>query len=572
MRNPTPQQIHGRRWATLGVLCLSLLVVVVDNSIVNVAVPSLVRQLHASTTALQWIVDAYTLATAGLLLTMGSLGDRIGRHRTLAAGLVVFGIGSALAAISESAAQLIACRVLMGIGAAAIMPATLSILTNVFTDASERAKAIAMWSAVAGLGVAIGPSLGGWLLEHFSWGSIFVVNLPIVAVALTAGRLVVPPSVNHHPSRPDPIGAALSIAGLLAVVYAIIEAPSNGWVSGTTVGIGTVGAMILAAWVVWELRSSHPMIDLHIFANARFSAASFAVTMIFLSLFGWLFLFTQQLQFVLGFNPLQAGVRALPFALTIGMVAQPAAKLSARIGTKVVVASGLALMGVGFGLVSTSSVHTHYPFLLAASVIVAAGMGLAMAPATDSIMGSLPPAQAGVGSAVNDTTRELGGALGVAVIGSVSATLFSSHLHRLLVHLPAPTAARAKVSVGAAVTFGQHMAGPVGRQLVDVARQSFITGADRAVLVAVIAALLGALAAALFLPARAEVGLSAPATTATAGLSAPATTATAATATHPRVLGGVASVAGPGPWNVTVGQVTSERRVVKVPTSARATP
>ncbi|HSS10546.1 MAG TPA: DHA2 family efflux MFS transporter permease subunit, partial [Acidimicrobiales bacterium] len=369
MRGPTPDQIQARRWVTLAVLCLSLLVVVVDNTIVNVALPTLVRQLHASTTALQWVVDAYTLAMAGLLLSLGSLGDRIGRHRTLAGGLLVFGLGSVLAAASGSASQLIACRVLMGIGAAAIMPATLSILTNVFTDAAERARAIALWSAVAGLGIAIGPTLGGWLLEHFSWGSIFLVNVPIVAIALIAGRLVVPPSANDHAAALDLPGALLSIAGLVAIVYAVIEAPSNGWLSATTVGIGALGATIIAAWVIWELRSTHPMVDLRIFRNARFSAASFAVTMIFLGLFGWLFLFTQQLQFVLGYNTLQAGVRALPFALTIGMVAPAAAQLAARIGTKVVVASGLAVMAGGFGLMSASTVHTRYPFLLVASVI-----------------------------------------------------------------------------------------------------------------------------------------------------------------------------------------------------------
>ncbi len=307
MSNPTPQQIHTRRWATLAVLCLSVLVVVVDGSIVNVALPTLVRHLHASTSSLQWVVDAYTLAMAGLLLTMGSLGDRIGRHRTLAGGLLVFGVGSALAAMSGSASQLIACRVLMGVGAAAILPATLSILSNVFVVPKERAKAIAMWSAVAGLGVVIGPSLGGFLLEHFSWGSIFMVNLPIVAVALIGGRLVVPPSADEHPRAIDPIGAVLSIGGIVALVYAIIEAPSNGWLSVTTVGTAAVGIAILVAWVFFELRSSHPMVDLRIFANARFSAASFAVTMIFLALFGWLFLFTQQMQFVLGYSAVAVG-------------------------------------------------------------------------------------------------------------------------------------------------------------------------------------------------------------------------------------------------------------------------
>lgn len=511
MKTPTPEQIHSRRWATLGVLCLSLLVVVVDGSIVNVALPTLVRNLHASTSALQWVVDAYTLAVAGLLLTLGSLGDRIGRHRTLAGGLVLFALGSALAALSTSPGELIACRVVMGIGAAAVMPATLSILTNVFTVPAERAKAIAMWSAVAGLGVVIGPTLGGWLLEHFAWGSIFMVNLPIVALALVGGRLVVPPSANPRPRALDPIGALLSMAGILAVVYAIIEAPSHGWVSPVTLGTAGVGIALLVSFGIFELRSTHPMVDLRIFTSARFSAASFAVTMIFLALFGWLFLFTQQLQFVLGYSALAAGVRCLPFALTMGVASALSAKVAARAGTKVVVTTGLAAMAVGFGVLSTASVHTGYPLLMVASMLVAAGMGLAMAPATESIMGSLPRTQAGVGSAVNDTTRFVGGALGVALTGSVAASVFASHLHPMLTHVPARYVAQATSSIGGAVSVGQHAPGSFGQTIVDIARQAFMAGSDRAMLVAVVAAVLGSLVAARFLPAQATAPLPEPA-------------------------------------------------------------
>jgi EmrB/QacA subfamily drug resistance transporter len=507
MRNATPDRIYARRWATLAVLCLSLLVVVVDNTVVNVALPTLVRHLHASTTSLQWVVDAYTLALAGLLLTLGSLGDRIGRHRLLAGGLVVFGVGSALAAVSGSADRLIFFRALMGVGAAAIMPATLSILTNVFTDPKERPRAIALWSAVSGLGVAIGPTLGGWLLEHFNWGSIFLINVPIVVVALVAGRFVIPPSADENPPAIDPVGALLSIAGLVSLVYAIIDAPNHGWLSARTDGLALAGLALTAGWVVWELRSSHPMVDLRIFRNARFSAASIAVTLIFFSLFGWLFLFTQQLQFVLGYNTLQAGVRALPFALMIGAVSPAAAQLALRLGTKLVVASGLLLMAAGFGMMATSTVHTGYNFLLVASLVIATGMGLAMSPATESIMGSLPAAQAGVGSAVNDTTRELGGALGVAIMGSIGSSIFVQRFHSVLVHVPAALAAPARSSVGAAVTLGQRTQATMGPALVHGARHAFMTGADYAVLVAAGAALLGAVVAIRFLPARvAEAG------------------------------------------------------------------
>jgi EmrB/QacA subfamily drug resistance transporter len=487
MSTPVPDQIHSRRYFTLAVLCLSLLVVVVDGSIVNVAIPTLVRSLHASTASIQWVTDAYTLAMAGLLLSLGSLGDRIGRHRTLAGGLVVFGVGSALAGLAGSAGALITCRVIMGIGAAAIMPATLSILTAVFTDAAERAKAIAVWSAVSGLGVAIGPTLGGWLLEHFSWGSIFLVNLPIVAVALAAGRLVVPASRNARRTGLDPAGAMLSAGGVTAVVYAIIAAPAHGWGSPATIGMAALGAVLLAGWVTVELRSTHPMIELRIFANARFSAASFAVTMIFFALFGWLFLFTQQMQFVLGYTALQAGVRSLPFAFTIGVLAQPAAKLAARVGTKLVVTAGLTVMAGGLGLMATATASSGYPFLLTASVIIAAGMGLAMAPATESIMGALPRSQAGAGSAVNDTTRNFGGALGVAILGSLASSGFAAQLRPVLAHIPALPASQALASVGAAVTAGQHTSGPVGHHLTEAARQAFVTGADHALIAAVAA-------------------------------------------------------------------------------------
>ena len=302
------------------------------------------------------------------------------------------------------------------------------------------------------------------------------------------------------------------MAGMLAVVYAIIEAPSHGWLSPVTLGTAAVGIALLVSFSFFELRSTHPMVDLRIFANARFSAASFGVTMIFLSLFGWLFLFTQQLQFVLGYSALEAGVRCLPFALTMGVASALSAKVAARIGTQVVVTAGLAVMAIGFGVLSTATVHTEYPLLMVASMMVAAGMGLAMAPATESIMGSLPRTQAGVGSAVNDTTRFVGGALGVALTGSVASSVFTIHLRPVLTHVPARYVAEAKSSIGGAVTVGQHAPGSFGQTVIHVARQAFMAGSDRAMLVAVVAAALGSLVAARFLPARATAAIPEPAT------------------------------------------------------------
>ncbi len=496
------ERYHARRWATLAVLCLSVLIVVVDNTIVNVALPTLVRDLHASTTSLQWVVDAYTLTLAGLLVTFGSLGDRFGRHRFLGGGLLIFALGSALAAFSNSSDQLIASRVVMGVGAAAVMPTTLSILTFVFVDAHERVKAIALWSAVTGLGVAVGPTLGGWLLTHYTWSSIFVVNLPIVAIAVVAGHFLVPKTqvVNTHAL--DLLGAALLALSLVSIVYSIIEAPNSGWLSSRTIFAFCVGLVVMVWWIIWELRNVHPMVDLHIFTNARFAVASFAITMIFLALFGWLFLFTQQLQFVMGYTPLQAGVRALPFALGIGLASPIAVALTVRVGTKVVVVLGLIVMALGFVMVSTSAITTSFAFLVSASVVVAVGMGLAITPATESIMGSLPSAQSGVGSAMNDTTRELGGALGVAVMGSITATIFKSQLR--LGALPAIDAASARSSLGAAVTIGSRATPDIGGPLVRSARHAFLIGADRATLVAAFAALVGAAVSAIYLPARAS--------------------------------------------------------------------
>ncbi|HEX8007136.1 MAG TPA: MFS transporter, partial [Trebonia sp.] len=338
---------NDRRWWILGVLCLSVLLVTVDNTIVNVALPTISARLHASTEALQWVVDGYTLAFAGLLLVGGNLGDRLGRRRFLQAGLVMFGLTSVGAALSQTSTELIAARATMGVAAALIYPATLALLNNVFTNPRERATAIGIWSAVSGLAVAIGPVSGGALLRHFSWSSVFYVNVPLVVVALIAGRLLLPESRDPKAGRFDPLGAVLSIAGITLLTWTIIEAPQHGWESATTIG-GLLGAVaILAVFTWWQVRRPDPMLDVRLFRNPRFSAASVSIALAFFGLFGFIFMITQYFQVVRGYDPLRAGLATLPFAVVTAAFSPVAIILMKRFGTKVIVASGLILMSAG---------------------------------------------------------------------------------------------------------------------------------------------------------------------------------------------------------------------------------
>jgi EmrB/QacA subfamily drug resistance transporter len=501
---------HPRRRAILGVLCLSLLIVVIDNTVLNTALPTLARDLHAGTSGLQWVVDAYSLAFASLLVTAGALGDRFGRRRALNLGLAVFALGSLAAAFAPSAGMLIADRVVMGIGAAFVMPSTLSILNAVFPPA-ERPRAIAAWSAVAGVGIVIGPTLGGALLSQFSWGSIFLVNVPLVALALLGVARVVPETVQRESGRLDVAGTLLSAAGLLAVVDAIIEAPSRGWGAPLTLVELAAGVGLIAAFVLWELRSSHPLIDIRVFANRAFSAASASVTVIFFSLFGSLFALTQYLQLVHGYSPLSAGVRALPFALAMGAASPLSTTLASRLGTRWVVAGGLALMGVGLFALSTAGVATPYPPVAAYVAVMGAGMGLVMAPASTTIMASVPPEQAGAGSAVNDTVREVGGALGVAVIGSLVSGLYGHRMSDLLSTHHAPEALNhaASGSVAAADLIGQSVGGVRGSEIVGAAHSAFTSAMGAGMKLAAAAALIGAVGCLIALPSRRRGGLAA---------------------------------------------------------------
>jgi EmrB/QacA subfamily drug resistance transporter len=504
------EHVHQRRWLTLVVLCLSLIVIIVDNSILNVALPTLSRPpaqggLGASDSDLQWIVDSYVLVFAGLLLTAGSLGDRFGRYRALALGLVVFGLGSGLAAFAGSSGALIILRAVMGIGGAFIMPATLSIITNVFTDPRERGRAIGVWAGVSALGLALGPVTGGLLLEHFWWGSVLLVNVPIVAVALVGGFLLVPDSRDPAAPRVDVPGAVLSIVGLATVLWGLIEGPTQGWRSPEVLGAFAVGLALLAGFLWWERRTAQPMLDLGFFRNPRFSAASAAITLTFMSLMGVIFVLTQYLQTVLGFSPLRAGAILLPMSAVLMVLAPMSARIVERVGTKLVLGSGLVIVSAALALQTTYDESSSTGHVIALSMLLAVGMANVMAPATESIMGSLPRAKAGVGSAVNDTTRQVGGALGVALLGSLLASVYRQDMRSGLAGSGAPEGLveRASTTVQAGVAAGRATGGELGDRIVTVAQSSFMSGYHLAVVVAAGITLLGAAGVFLWLPARA---------------------------------------------------------------------
>jgi EmrB/QacA subfamily drug resistance transporter len=501
-----PEVMRRRRWLTLAVVCVSLMVIGLDNTILNVAIPTLGRQLHATTSSLQWIVDIYTLVFAGLLLTAGSLGDRFGRYKTLTIGLIIFGTGSLASALAGSTGALIATRAFMGVGGAFIMPATLSIITNVFTDPHERARAIGIWAGVVAIGIGIGPVAGGFLLTHFYWGSVFFVNVPIVILALIGGWFLVPDSRDPSAPRLDPFGAVLSIAGLATVLWAVIEAPTRGWGSQSIVTAFVLGFAILGAFVWWELHYSSPMLDMRFFQNPRFTAASGAIALTFFGLFGSLFLLTQYLQSVHGFTPLQAGALVLPQAAVMMVIAPMSAGFVERLGNKLVVGFGLVVTGLALASFSLLSASAPVWQIVAITVMMGVGMGNVMAPATDSIMGSVPREKAGVGSAMNDTTRQTGGAVGVAVLGSILASRYRASVAAAgqAHHLPDPLAAAVRTDVGTALRTAHSAAGARYTDAITaIARQGFVTSFHVASLVGAAVVLLAAAAVFIWLPARA---------------------------------------------------------------------
>ncbi len=480
-------------------VCAAVLAINLDTTIVNVALPSISGDLDAGTRELQWIVDGYNLAFAALVLAAGSLSDRYGRRPALILGLVAFAAASAVGALVTSTDALIAARVAMGASAAIIFPTTLSIISNTFPERKERAAALGIWGAVVGIGVAAGPVAGGLLLEHFAWGSVFWALVPVALLTAVAAYVLVPESRDPAVPRLDLPGLGLSVAMLGVLTYTIIEAPEHGWTSAFTLGGFALSALLLVGFVVLERRVAHPMLDVTLFRDRRFSAASGAVTVTFFALFGFIFLITQYFQFVRGYGTLSTGARILPVALSIAVASVVGAMLAPRIGTKVVVSTGLLLFGASFVWISTVAVDASYATTIVPQmVLMGLGMGLISSPATESILLVLPPARAGVGSAVNDATRELGGTLGVAVVGSLFSSLYAANLAEgAFDALPADALAQAQDSVGAgmAIAAGQP-------DLVAAFQDAFMAGLHTSSLVVGLLCLVGAAVGAVVLPGR----------------------------------------------------------------------
>ena len=494
--------VYANRWKTLAVLCTSLLIVIVGNTVLNVALPTLQKPveqggLGASNTEVQWVVDAYGLIFAGLLFTAAALGDRFGRKGALQLGLLIFAAGSITGAIAGDAGMLIVARGIMGVGAAFVMPSTLSILTNVF-PARERAKAIALWAGISGSGAALGPIASGLLLEHYWWGSVFLVNLPIIALALVAGWMLVPKSKDATSSPLDPLGAVLSIVGLSALVYAIIEGPHHGWLSTASLLWFGLAIVVLVAFCIWELRTRHPMLELRLFRNPRFSVASGGITLVFFAMFGTFFMLAQYLQGVLAYSPLGAAVRLLPMSFVMMFVAPQTPKLVARLGADKVGALGLSLIALGLGGIAFFQVDTSYLQLVITMCVLATGMAMTMTPMTTQLMAAVPRDRAGMGSATNDTTRELGGALGVAVLGSLLASQYTSGMSDAVAGLPAQARDIAESSIGGAL--GLFQQGQVGAEVVAAARSAFVDGLTLAAATGAVLVFLAMFAVKRYLP------------------------------------------------------------------------
>jgi len=506
-----PEAVHRRRWAILGTLILALLVVVLDNSILNVAMKTIASPaptgLGASQSDLEWSINSYTLVFAGLLFTAGLLGDRIGRKWTLLGGMLVFGLGSLLSAMASTPGELVAYRAVMGLGGAFVMPATLAIIMNVF-ERHEQPKAIGIWAGAVGLAIAIGPITGGLLIEHFWWGSVFLVNVPIVAIALVAMMLLVPDSKDPNPGKLDPVGVLLSIIGLVALIYGIIK---GGELADFTAveawGPVLAGVLALVLFVVHERRTTHPALDVSWFRNKQFSGSVAVVGLVFFALMGVSFFGVFYTQSVRGYSALQAGVLMLPLAAAQLVFAPRARLVVDRFGVRATCAGGMALIAVGFLGYLLLGATTPIWVLVAIGFLMGAGMAHVMPPVTVAIMGSLPREKAGAGSAVNNTFRQVGGSLGVAVLGAVLSTVYRDGVSDQLSQLPPALRDKAGESLEAtlAIAGGTHRTG-----LVDPAKEAFMHAMHVVAGLSAGITVVGVLLAWFLLPAKAPAAPGAP--------------------------------------------------------------
>jgi EmrB/QacA subfamily drug resistance transporter len=488
---PDASRAYERRWWALAMLCLSLIIVFAGNATLNVAIPTLSRDLNATSSQLQWVVSIYSLVFAGALFTTGAVGDRFGRKGALQAGLVLYLAGALLATSSHTMGGLIACRAVMGLAGAFIMPSTLSILINVF-PAAERTRAIAIWAACIGAAPPLGPVLSGILLQHFWYGSVFLVNVPLILTALIGGVFLVPTSRDPKEAAFDPPGAVTSIIGISALVYALIEAPDRGWGDSVTLAAFAIAALALVGFVLWELHVEEPMLDIRYFRNRAFSTGTGGMILVFLGMYGTMFLVIQYLQLILGYSALSTSLRILPMTPIMMIVSPLTPRLSARFGANRAVAAGMALVALGFVLFTQLTVHSGYPYVLVSFIVFMLGMALTMSPMTSAIMSAVPARRAGAGSAMNDATRELGAALGVAVLGSIAASRYTSSLHGVVSRLPVASRHEATASLAGALQTAAKLPGAAGGVLARGAQQAFVDGIHLASFVGVVLSVIAA--------------------------------------------------------------------------------
>jgi EmrB/QacA subfamily drug resistance transporter len=495
-----------RRWWALAAIVLCALTIGFDATILNVALPTLAAKIGATNSDLQWIVDSYILIFAGLLLPAGVLADRYGRKKALLTGLVLFAGASAVAMSASGPTGLIVARALMGIGAATITPVSLAVIPSIFEPA-ERARAVGVTTVGLGLGVPLGPLVGGYLINHFWWGSVFAVNIPTAAVAFVAVALLVPESRDPAPGRLDLAGAALVTAGLVSTVYGIIAGPDRGWGDGAVLATLCAGLLLLAAFVAWQRRNPEPMIDLGLFRDRQFLWAALAATVASFAMFGLLFVLPQYLQVVAGHDAFGTGLRLIPMMLGLVVGARVSEGTARRWGARGAIAAGLTVIAAGLATGAFTTVHSGYATVATWLAVVGVGVGLSMAPAMTAVLEVLPAARTGMGSSLSQTLRQVGGALGVAVLGSVLASAYTSAL-RLPPALPPVAVRTARDSVAAAQAVAAHLGAP---GVYDAARLAYLRAMDLVLLICAVAALLGALLVARFLPATAGRGTTAPA-------------------------------------------------------------